>query len=163
MNQAALDGRGLKAGVGGLIERGDHIRCAAEKFNNRAITEIQLVSFGEVGDGSEGYDACGVAIGGETKGEMATSGVTKNNHGIAEFLLHRVETRENVIVCSGPSTAGLADTTVFETGDGDAFASESGAEMAGVLKIVAGSPEASVDHHGGTKGFVLGTKEVKKL
>jgi len=51
----------------------------------------------------------------------------------------------NVSEGVGPGSSFVANAAILKVGGGDAFAGERGAELAGVVEVVLGAPEASVN------------------
>jgi len=64
---------------------------------------------------------------------------------LAAVLPEEVASAADVGEGVGPCAAFVANAAIFEVGGGYAFAGERGAEVAGVVEIVLGAPEASMD------------------
>jgi hypothetical protein len=80
------------------------------------------------------------------------------------LLLNEAVSGADVFECPGPSTAGVADATVFGVEGRDARGAQGLTQMPGVREIVFRSPIASVDvEENGMKRFGARQAYVEKL
>ena len=107
---------------------------------------------------------------GEAKSELSAGGVAHHQDFCRVEVVALCDLREvpksvaDVFEGAGPTSAGVADATVFDVPGGEACGGQGSAEMSGVGEIVPGAPEASMDvHHHREWAFSFGQAKLGKL
>ena len=139
-------------GIGFAVVIGDFGGRPAKEFDDGIVAEVELVSTLQVDDSGEGYDPSQARfVRGKAKSQLTSCGVSDDDKLLrvetmfTAVLSQKLVGAANVGKSVGPASTFIPDAAIFHVCGRQAFGRESGAQMAGVIQVVPGAPEAPVD------------------
>lgn len=125
---------------------------AVQKLHDRIVAKMQLVCTLQIDNPGQGEDPRDSGLmRGQAESQLPSGGMAHHQDLVASEIVSRgilyeeVKRTTRVGEGSGPASANIADAAVLDIRGGYSIRGERGAEMAGVVQIVAGAPESSVN------------------
>jgi hypothetical protein len=142
---------------------------ASEKSGDSVIAQVEFISQIEARYRRQGdHPTHRVFLASEAQSEMTSGGVSQQDHtgGLVEVRAGSREAVDDILECTRPSTAWVADASIFQARDCQAGPRQRGAGVARMRQVILRAPKSTMDHHDRTAdvfSFFSRLPQVKKL